>query len=290
MKGGAGTQGVRPFAPLLGVLALSLGLLSLMGCPLLMLNRLAQKITEPPKPSPSATPTLVAMPVPQAPTEPRPEVPHRTVARIVASVDGEPITAHDIEQFTAAVGRPVKTDNIASNEEAKAALKALISQKLLEKEIQQYSSKIEEDQVDKYVDMVQHDKKLTPEQFKAALAQSGMSMDDFRKHAREELEKEMMIRQQVRQRVDVTPEEIQAYYDSHKEDFTVTTERLKVAQILIGVPQNANPQQIALLQSKADRIRKEAAAGADLAISRANTRTTRPRIMVANSDGSGRRI
>lgn len=185
------------------------------------------------------------------------------MAHIVASVDGEPITAHDVEQFSAAVGKPVRTDDIANNEDAKAALKALISQKLLEKEIQQYSSKIDEEQVDNYMDAVRRDKHLSPEQFKAALAQSGLSMDDFRKHAREELEKEVMLRQQVRERVDISDADIKAYYDAHKADFTVTTEKLKIAQILIGVPENATPQQVSLLQIKADKIRKEAAAGAD---------------------------
>jgi peptidyl-prolyl cis-trans isomerase SurA len=194
-----------------------------------------------------------------------PQGPHQTVAHIVASVDGEPITARDVEQFSAAVGHPVSTDDIADDPAAKAALKGLISQKLLEKEIDQYSSKIDEEQIDNYIEVVRRDKHMTPEQFKAALAQSGMSMEDFRKHAREELEKEMMIRQQLRQRVEISNADIQAYYDAHKADFTVASEKLKLAQILIGVPQNATPQQIAALQAKADKIRAAAAGGADFA-------------------------
>ena len=213
-------------------------------------------------PAPSAAATADAL-IAQAPTQPHLEVPHQDVARIVASVDGEPITARDIEQFTAAVGRPVSANDLANSPEAKDALKALISQKLLEKEIQQYSSKVDEESVDKYMEAVRRDRHMTPEQFKAALAQSGLSMDDFRKHAREELEKEMMVRQQVRERVNVSNEDIQAYYDAHKADFTVTTERLRIAQILIGVPANATPPQVALLQAKADKIRKEAAGGVD---------------------------
>jgi peptidyl-prolyl cis-trans isomerase SurA len=201
-----------------------------------------------------------------ASTQPALNVPHITVAHIVASVDGEPITTRDVEQFAAAVGHPVKGDDIADNPDAKAALKALISQKLLEKEVQQYSSKVDEDQVDRYIDSIEREKHLTPDQFKAALAQSGLSMEDFRKHAREELEKEMMIREQIRQRVNISNAEIQTYYDEHKADFTIKTERLKLAQILIGVPENATPQQVAILKAKADRIRKEAAAGADFAL------------------------
>jgi peptidyl-prolyl cis-trans isomerase SurA len=222
----------------------------------------------PAAPTPEETPGLVAsVSSDAAAAEPSPTRVSQgeVVAHVIASVDGEPITARDVEQFSAAVGRPVKTDDIANNEDAKAALKALISQKLLQKEIEQYSSKVDEDQVDRYVDAVRQDKHLTPEQFKAALAQSGLSMDDFRKHAREELEKEVMIREQVRQKVNISNADIKAYYDEHKADFTVTTERLKLAQILVGVPQNATTQQVAMLKAKADKIQKQAAAGADFA-------------------------
>src|SRR5215472_16135331 len=221
-------------------------------------------------PSPQATPLAVATEA-AIPHDAliamlsRPQGPHQTVAHIVASVDGEPITARDVEQFSTAVGHPVNVDDIADDPQAKSALKALISQKLLEKEIDQYSSKIDEEQIDNYIEVVRRDKHMTPEPFKAALAQSGMSMEEFRKHARVELEKEMMIRQQVRQRVEISNADIQAYYNTHKADFTVATEKLKVAQILIGVPQNATPQQVAALQAKADKIRALAASGADFA-------------------------
>lgn len=223
-----------------------------------------------PSPSTQATPLAVAteVAIPQDALiahAASPQGPHQTVAHIVASVDGEPITARDVEQFSVAVGRPVNVDDIADDPQAKAALKGLISQKLLEKEIDQYAGKVDEEQIDNYIEVVQRDKHMTPEQFKAALAQSGMSMEEFRKHAREELEKEMMIRQQIRQRVEISNADIQAYYDTHKADFTVASEKLRVAQILIGVPQNANPQQVAALQAKADKIRAAAAGGADFA-------------------------
>jgi peptidyl-prolyl cis-trans isomerase SurA len=282
----------------LAAASLSVGLiLQASGCFLLparLAGKASSKASATPTATPTPTPTPVAAagsPVAQTPagalvvqspsgglagqsssgysaasTQPALNVPHITVAHIVASVDGEPITTRDVEQFAAAVGHPVKGDDIADNPDAKAALKALISQKLLEKEVQQYSSKVDEDQVDRYIDSIEREKHLTPDQFKAALAQSGLSMEDFRKHAREELEKEMMIREQIRQRVNISNAEIQTYYDEHKADFTIKTERLKLAQILIGVPENATPQQVAILKAKADRIRKEAAAGADFAL------------------------
>jgi len=192
-----------------------------------------------------------------------PAAAQQSVDRVVASVDGDPITAHDVEAFSVAMGHPVQTDDIAENPDAKLMLKELIAAKLFQNEAQKYSSKIDDSQVDHYIDQLRHDRHMTPEQFKAAIAQSGLSTQDFRKHAREELEKAMMIQQQVRDRVDISGSDIQAYYDQHKDDYTVAKERYRLAQILIGVPGNATPQQVAQLKTKAEQIRNEAAKGAD---------------------------
>ncbi|MGH7782035.1 MAG: peptidylprolyl isomerase [Candidatus Binataceae bacterium] len=185
------------------------------------------------------------------------------VDRVVASVDGDPITAHDIEAFSIAMGHPVRADNIADNPDAKLMLKELIAAKLFQSEAQQYASKIDDTQVDNYIDQLRHDRHMTPDQMKAAIAQSGMSMQDFRKHARDELEKAMMIQQQVRDRVNLSDSDIQTYYDQHKSDYTISKERYRLSQILIGVPANANPQQVEKLKAKADQIRSAAVKGAD---------------------------
>src|SRR5258707_5528217 len=73
----------------------------------------------------------------------------------------------------------------------------------------------------------------------------------------------MMIQQEVREKIEIPESEIQAAYDAHKADFTVSKERLRLAQILIAVPANASPKQIADAQKKSDMVRARAAKGAD---------------------------
>ncbi len=198
-------------------------------------------------------------------------VPRRALAqevgdKVVASVDGKPITTHDIETFSAAVGRPVKADDLANNTAAKAVLKALVSQKLMESELEKYAEKVDDAQVDRYIQQIQKDKHMTDDQFRAALMQQGVSYPEFRKQARKQLEQAMMIEQQVREKITVTSADIQTYYDAHKSDYTITQERLKLAQILIAVPTNATAQQVAAAQAKAESIRKQAAAGTDFGV------------------------
>ena len=185
------------------------------------------------------------------------------VDRVVASVDGDPITLREVQDFASQHGQPVDSNDFASSDSAKTAVKALIGEKLLEQEVKKYEDKVDEGQVDKYIDQLRADKHLTDEQFRQELKAAGMSYDELRKRARMDLEKAMMIQQEVREKIDIPDADIQAAYDAHKADFTVAKERLKLAQILIAVPPNASAQQVAEAQKKAEMVHARAAKGED---------------------------
>jgi parvulin-like peptidyl-prolyl isomerase len=202
-------------------------------------------------------------PAPVAANDPPLEPTGPAVDRVVASVDGEPITMREVKDFAAQHGRPIDTDDFASSQTAKDSVKALIGEKLLEQEVKKYEDKVDEGQVDKYIDQLRADKHLTDEQFRQELKAAGMSYDELRKRARMDLEKAMMIQQQVREKIDVPDADIKAAYDAHKADFTVAKERLKLAQILIAVPPNASAKQVADAQKKAEMVRARAAKGED---------------------------
>ncbi len=186
-----------------------------------------------------------------------------SIDRVVATVDGDPITMRDVVEFAASTGNPVSADGAGSSEAAKAALKALIEAKLLEQEVKKYEDKVDESEVDRYIAAVRSQKHLSDEQFRQALVQNGISYDDFRKRARMEVEKMAMIDKEVRDKIVIPPSEIEAYYSAHKDDFTVKSERLKIAQILIAVPDNATAAQLAVAKKKADSIHNRAVRGED---------------------------
>ncbi len=170
---------------------------------------------------------------------------------------------HEVKDFAAQHGSPITTDDLASSQTAKDTVKALIGEKLLEQEVKKYDEKVDEGQVDKYIEQLRQDKHLTDAQFRQPLQASGMSYDELRKRARLDLEKAMMIQTQVREKIEVPDADIQAAYDAHKADFTIAKERLKLAQILIAVPANASPNQVAEARKKSDMVRARAAKGDD---------------------------
>jgi parvulin-like peptidyl-prolyl isomerase len=210
-------------------------------------------------------------PAPPAPVEPsesaddEEEASAPAVDRVVASVDGDPITMREVKDFSSQHGQPIDTDDFATSDAAKTAVKALIGEKLLEQEVKKYDDKVDEAQVDKYIAQLRMDKHMSDEQFRAQLQASGMSYDELRKRARMDLEKAMMIEQEVRAKINVPDSEIKAAYDAHKEDFTITKERLRLSQVLISLPANPTPAQVAAAQKKAEMVRARALKGDDFA-------------------------
>jgi peptidyl-prolyl cis-trans isomerase SurA len=185
--------------------------------------------------------------------------------RVVASVDGNPITTHDLEAFATANKVSLPDPNDSNAPSTKAVLKGLISERLLESEVKKYQGRVEEGQIKAYITDFEHNAGLTDEQLRAQLQAQGVTYDQFRQHAQIELEKMMMIDKEVRQKVNISPAEIKAYYDAHPAEFTAKKERFKLAQILIALPPNSSPDQVEAARQKAEDIRKQAVKGGDFA-------------------------
>ena len=183
---------------------------------------------------------------------------------MVASVDGEPITMHDVRVFSAQNGTPIPDESDPrAPDMIRKALKTLIENKLLESETRSFAGQVDDSQVDKFIARVREHNNLTDQQFREQLLKSGTSYEEFRKRARLEVEKMMMLDRDVRSKVSVSDAEVNAYYDAHRDEFVNKSERYRLAQILIAVSAGAPPAEIEAAGAKAKKVRKRAAGGED---------------------------
>jgi peptidyl-prolyl cis-trans isomerase SurA len=183
--------------------------------------------------------------------------------RVVASVDGDPITLHDLKTFAAINKVTLSDPGDLNSQETKSILKGVISERLLESEVKKYKDQIDDRQIDEYISNFEQSNGLTDAQLRAQLQSQGHTYEEFRKHSRMELQKMIMIQKEVRGKVNISPDEVKAYYDAHPEEFSVGKETFKLAQILIAVPANATPAQVEAAHVKADSIHKQLVDGAD---------------------------
>jgi len=188
----------------------------------------------------------------------------QAVDRVVGSVDGEPITTHDIKAFSTANGIALPPPDDPRYQDAnKQVLKGLIEQKMLEQESKKYADKVEDSQIDAYIAQLEQQDHLTDQQFRDQLTQNGLTYDEFRDHARADIERMAMLQDEVRSKITVSQDQVDAYFKAHQDEFVVSKESFDLAQILISVPDHATPAQIAAAKAKAEDVRAQAVKGVD---------------------------
>ncbi len=98
---------------------------------------------------------------------------------------------------------------------------------------------------------------------KAAEAQ-GVSWEDFKASIRNRIITQQVIRDEVGRHVNVTPTEIQRYYNEHKQEFD-QPEQVKLSEILVPTANPDDAAQVADAKKKADDIEAKLKAGGDFA-------------------------
>ena len=167
--------------------------------------------------------------------------------RIVATIDGEPITAHELREWVKERG---EGEDMAPDQ----ALEALITQKLLEKEIKAQGISARDEDVERYMQEVQGRSGLDEAAFQAALKQRGMTVESYKIKVKEEIERAQLVNKEIRQRVNVSSAEIKRYYEAHLSDYA-TGEKVKVRAIFLRVDDTSDAEAMARARAKATEIR-----------------------------------
>jgi parvulin-like peptidyl-prolyl isomerase len=174
--------------------------------------------------------------------------------RIVATVDGEPVTAHELRRYAREHGGETVPEA--------QVLEALITEKLLEKEVKAQGIAAREEEIDRYIAQIRERNGMDPERFERALEAQGMTLARYRIKVKGEIERAQLVNREIRQRVNVSPEEIRRHYDGHREDYAVA-EKVKVRDILFALDASATETEVARTRAKAEEVRQLAAGGKD---------------------------
>jgi peptidyl-prolyl cis-trans isomerase C len=100
--------------------------------------------------------------------------------------------------------------------------------------------------------------------FQALLAEQGITLDDLRVELRKEIAVQTLIERDFIPGISVTEEEKRAFYDENSAQMS-RPQQFRAAHILIGVPENATPEQKEEARKKAGALRSLLDAGQDFA-------------------------
>src|ERR1700729_126225 len=99
------------------------------------------------------------------------------------------------------------------------------------------------------------------EDLEKAARQQGVSFEDFKANIANGILTQQVVRDEVGRRLQMTQAQEQAYYDAHKQDFA-QPEQVRLSEILVPLPAEANDAAIAQAQAKAADLAAKLKAGA----------------------------
>lgn len=170
------------------------------------------------------------------------------VNRIVATVDGEPITTYQVDTFIRANVRGANPEQISADDRKKV-LDLLINDMIVDMESQKLGVGVGNDEVNAYIEQIKKQNNLDDEKLAKALEQQGLTLETYRIQVRKEIQRSQLLARNVRSQVNVTPEEIQKFYDEHKAQFS-EADAVTVRHIFFAIPQGVDGQQAGQILSE----------------------------------------
>ena len=189
------------------------------------------------------------------------------VDRVVAVVNKDVITLTELHEHTAAAMAELRRQGIAAPERAvleRQVLERLVLDKAQQQLAEATGLRVDELQLDRAVQRVAQNNKMPLAEFRRALERDGVDFERFRAELRQRLLLSRLREREVDDRVQVSEAEIDAFLAENKANLAEAVE-YDVAHILMRVPEQANPAQVAQARARAERVREEARAGADFA-------------------------
>jgi peptidyl-prolyl cis-trans isomerase SurA len=183
------------------------------------------------------------------------------INRIVAKVDGEPITLHELNQYR---DNSIRARQALQGASQSVVLESLITEKLIEREVRDVGVIVREEDVSRYINGIKERNRISEEQLEEALAAQGLTLPQYRVQVREELQRQQLVNREIRGKVNVTPEEVQRYYTAHLSDYALPG-GMQVAHIVFALPERASAEQVNSTKAQAEEVLGRIRDGADFA-------------------------
>ena len=192
--------------------------------------------------------------------------PAKVIEQLIVVIDGEPYTLSNLAAYAKAkMGREFPSGDLKKiNDDDREVLEQFITEKLLEAEARESGIKVTEQDVSQYIDEIKKRNRLSDDELKTVLSREGQTLESYRASVKSELEKSEILNRQVRNKVNITNDDVERYYKLNANKFR-SEDRVRLRHILLALPQTATPEEVQAANEKAMDLYKRIVAGADFA-------------------------
>jgi len=171
------------------------------------------------------------------------------VDRIAAIVNDDVITLSEWDEAVAPYARQIRSSLYGPEDEDEVfsrlrqdVLDRMIEHKLAEQESQRLGVEVDDSEVDERIDQMIAAQSLSKEDLEQALQEQGYTLEEYRHRIREQMLRMELINLEVKSKIAITEEEIEDYYDKHKEDYG-DKKRYHLRTILVEAASSARAEE-----------------------------------------------
>ncbi|HNF90839.1 MAG TPA: peptidylprolyl isomerase [Accumulibacter sp.] len=210
---------------------------------------------------------LAACLVGLATAQPRPARQPAAIDRIVAVVNDEVITQHELRaRLDSALGQ-LQRQGMSSpprNVLEKQVLERLVMDKVQLQQARDMGLRIDDAQLEQALQRIAAGNNLSLAQFRAVLEKDGIAFASFREEIRAEITIARLREREVESKIFISDGEVDNYLASASVQGG-TEEEYQLAHILLRAPESASPEQIQKLRAKAEQMLDRSSKGEDFA-------------------------
>jgi peptidyl-prolyl cis-trans isomerase SurA len=181
------------------------------------------------------------------------------VDRIVAVVNDDLITLFDLNQDFRPYEANIKALGYTPERERETLYKLrsdllnkLIEEKLADQAIRKNNIEVSEQEIDTALERLKDSRSLTDDDLRAGLARQGLTIEEYRNNLKKQLLRNKLVNLEVKSKIVITQDDINAYYNEHREKFAGEL-KYHLWNIFIRTPKGADEstQRLALEKMEA---------------------------------------
>jgi len=193
----------------------------------------------------------------------------RVVEKIAAVVGDSVVLASEVEEKAAVLLADVAHIPDPDKRAARAAalrhevLDRLIDDELILQQAAELKLSISSEQVDASIEEIKKQNNIDDDQLREALKSQGMTMGAYRADLKRQLLRFRVLNVAVGSRVNISDDEVKAYYDRHMKD--MANVQVRASHVFIAIPSGADATMVNEKQAQAQKVLERAQAGEDFA-------------------------
>jgi peptidyl-prolyl cis-trans isomerase SurA len=189
----------------------------------------------------------------------------KVIDSVYVIVNDEVITKREVDLRVAEITARARASSAQlpeADDLRRQVVEAMITERAQLQLAKEMGVRVDDTTLDRAIGRIAEGQKLSVQEMRNQLEKEGMTFAKFREQIRNEIMMQRLIDHEVDSKIQVSDAEIDTYMAAEK---AAAAERVEmdIAQILVRIPENATPEQIAARKARADEVARQLRTGAD---------------------------